>query len=80
MASLTIKNLPSALHDRLKASAAANRRSLNSEVIAQLERALGSGPVDPDALLAGVRAVRERAALPYLTDAKLREAREQGRA
>lgn len=38
---LTLKNIPDEIYERLKASAAANRRSLNSEAILCLERALG---------------------------------------
>lgn len=37
MATLTIRNLPDALHARLKERARLNRRSLNQEVIAELE-------------------------------------------
>jgi hypothetical protein len=37
-------------------------------------------PVDADALLARARAVRERAALPYLTSDELRAMRDAGRA
>ena len=36
MATLTLKNVPDDLYRRLKAQAAANRRSLNQEAIAQL--------------------------------------------
>jgi len=79
MANLTIKNLPDAVHQRLKEIAALNRRSLNSEIIHRLERSVGTAPVDTEGLLARVRAVRERAALPYLTDEDLRAARESGR-
>lgn len=80
MASITIKNVPDPLYERLKEIAARNRRSINSEVIVQLERALGAAAVDADALLARARAVRERGEIPYLTDAELRSAREEGRA
>ena len=38
MRNLTLKNIPASLHERLKAQAAANRRSLNREVIERLER------------------------------------------
>jgi plasmid stability protein len=38
---LTLKNLPDALHDRLSAAAKRHRRSLNNEAIVCLE-------VDPD--------------------------------
>ena len=37
---LTLKNIPDTIYDRLKASAQANRRSLNSEVLVCLESAL----------------------------------------
>lgn len=37
---LTLKNVPDEIYERLKASAQANRRSLNSEAIVCLERVL----------------------------------------
>lgn len=80
MTNLTIKNLPNGLYERLKATAKGNRRSLNSEVIYRLERSLGAAQADPETLLGRVRAVRERAELPYLTDEALRAARDEGRA
>ena len=80
MSTLTIKNLPDGLHRRLKEIAERNRRSLNSEVIHLLERSLDAAPVDPRSLLVRARAVREKADLPYLTDAALRAARDEGRA
>lgn len=40
MAGLLIKDLPGELHEKLKARAAANRRSLSSEAITILEKAL----------------------------------------
>lgn len=80
MANLTIKNIPPALHERLEERAARNHRSLNSEVIHALEGATGGVPVDTEALLASVRAVRERAALPYRTPDELRSLRDEGRA
>lgn len=43
MASLLIRNLPPELHARLKASAAANRRSLTQEAILIVERGLATG-------------------------------------
>jgi plasmid stability protein len=80
MTNLTIKNLPRGLYERFKARAERNRRSLNSEVIHCLEQAAGTAPIDIEATLASIRAVRERARLPYLTEAELRAAREDGRA
>jgi plasmid stability protein len=79
MTNLTLKNIPASLYRQLKETAARNHRSLNSEVIARLESSLGAAAVDTDLLLARARAVRERAELPYLTDAALRSARNKGR-
>ncbi len=79
MSNLTLKGVPERLHEQLRRAADANRRSLNSEVIHRLESSFGLAPLDPAELLARARAVRERAPLPYLTDAALREARERGR-
>lgn len=79
VASITLKNVPEALHERLKEEAARRRRSLNSEILVRLERSLGVAPVDAEGLLARARAVRERLDVPYLTDAELRDARAEGR-
>ena len=80
MPSLTIKNVPDEVYARLKDRAQRNHRSLNSEVIHCLEQATGGMPEDPEALLARVRAVRERGRLPYRTPDELRAWRERGRA
>lgn len=58
MASLTIKNVPDALLRALRARAASHRRSLNSEVLHCLESLAQPTPVDADALLAEIRAIR----------------------
>ncbi len=82
MANLTIKNVPEKLHRRLKQSAAEHRRSVNSEVIACLERELMSRRVDPEEFLAEVRQLRERLAAKtgiFVTDKDLREAKNWGR-
>ncbi len=72
---LTLKNIPKDLYERLKQRAAEHRRSINSEILVCLERALHSERVDPQALLARADAVRERAALSPVTDELLSEAR-----
>ena len=53
-----MKNVPHDVYRQLKLSAKKNRRSLNSEIIARLEDALGSEPVHVDQLLARIRRVR----------------------
>lgn len=79
MATLTIEKLPDALYWRLEERAARNRRSINAEAIACLERSLGVISVEPEVLLARLAAVRDRARDLYLTDADLKEARGRGR-
>lgn len=72
MPRLLIRDVPNGLHRKLKARAAANRRSLNSEALAILESALydRSGPLT----LAQIDSLRVRGRRP-LTDAVLERAR-----
>jgi predicted HicB family RNase H-like nuclease len=53
------KNIPPELHERLKEAAEAHRRSLNREVIACLEQVVRAQRVDPEALIARARRLRE---------------------
>ena len=55
---LSLKNVPHDVYRQLKQSAKKNRRSMNSEIIARLEEALGSEPEHIDELLARIRKVR----------------------
>lgn len=81
MATLTIKNLPDPLYAQLKARAAEHRRSINSEAILAVERALTEARAgDPATLLAKLRRGRARLKDIYLTDKDLHAARESGRA
>lgn len=81
MATLTIKNLPDSLYQRLKARAAEHRRSLNSEAILAVEQAVtGSGPADPKEILAALRRARGRLDRVFVMDADLLAARRDGRA
>jgi plasmid stability protein len=58
MASLTLKDIPPGLHERLRQRAARNRRSLSQEALACLELAAAAEPVDPSQLLAQARSLR----------------------
>ena len=53
---LTLKNIPDALYERLKASAVLNRRSLNSEAIVHLESVFLPTRLAPTERLARARA------------------------
>ena len=78
MLNLTLKNLPPDLHARLKASAVANRRSLNREILARLEAQLEAPPVD---VTAELRALQEFvASLPRVDHGRVGQYRGAGRA
>lgn len=85
MPTLTIKNLPDDLYRQLKTRAAANRRSLNSEILTCLEQALTLQHIDAAearARLARADAVRvglERPGLHRLTETAIRSAKSSGR-
>lgn len=56
MASILIKDVPPALHERLREAAARDHRSVNKEIIALLEAALDRSPATlPPPLQAGFR-------------------------
>jgi antitoxin FitA len=55
---LTLKNIPDEVYSRLKAAAAAHRRSLNSEAIVCLESVLVPAKVKPSERLARARELR----------------------
>lgn len=59
---LTLKNIPDEVYERLKIAADAHRRSLNSEAIVCLETVLRPGLVTAEERLQRIRAVR--ASLP----------------
>lgn len=75
MPSLTVKNIPPELYERLKRSAEEHRRSINSEILVCLERALSSERMDPQTIVAQADVLRARAALSPVTDERLAEAR-----
>jgi plasmid stability protein len=79
MPTLTIKNIPDDLYLRLKRSAKANRRSLNSEIILCIERAYRSRRIDPEAVLARARVLREKSAAYVITEDELTAAKRAGR-
>lgn len=60
MSSLTLKNLPAEVHALLKRSARQNRRSLNSEILARLERDLVVPAVNRSRLTRNLKTFTER--------------------
>ncbi|MGB7541423.1 MAG: Arc family DNA-binding protein [Burkholderiales bacterium] len=60
MLTLTLKNIPREVHAVLKESAEKNRRSLNSEILARLERDVSAPKVDRTRLARELRAFTDR--------------------
>ena len=56
---ITVKNIPVEIYEKLKRAAEISHRSINSEIIACIERAVCSQEIDPDLLLANARRLRE---------------------
>jgi antitoxin FitA len=76
---LTLKNIPDEVYERLKASAAANRRSLNSEAIVCLEKALRPNKVSVEERLRRVDELRKRIKGPGLTMEEIDAFKREGR-
>ena len=78
MATLTIRNLPDALHERLKRHAEWHRRSLNNEAIVLLEQALQQAPAEGGAIRERLRALRSEAPPLTLDPEELKQTRREG--
>jgi plasmid stability protein len=74
MATLTVKNIPDDLYQRLKMQAEANHRSINGEIIACIESSVRSRGIDPEQILADARRIREITSQYAITDAELDKA------
>jgi plasmid stability protein len=80
MPTLTIKGLPDDVYHRLRDQAAAHHRSLNGEIIACLERSVGSPRPSPAERLAQADALRKRLKhVKALSGDELRAAIREGR-
>ena len=59
MATVTVKNIPDELYDRLKSVAEINRRSVKSEIIVCIENAVAIRRIDVDEELENARRLRQ---------------------
>lgn len=77
MPTLTVRDIPQDLYERLRERASDNRRSMSSEIVVLLERTLQPQLLDPEALIAEAEAFQARFSkpLPDLTT----EAKRAGR-
>ena len=80
MATLTLKNIPDDVYERLKAAAALHRRSLNSEAIVCLESVLIPTRVDRAERLARIRRLRAELAGAEFGEADIDAMKLEGRA
>lgn len=79
MATVTVKNIPDDLYDRLKSLAEMNRRSVNSEIIVCIENAVGGRRIDPEEVLENARKLRQLTANHPITDEEFNLAKAEGR-
>ncbi len=79
MATVTVKNIPDKLYARLKSIAVINRRSINSEIIMCIDRAVVSRPIDPAKILEEARQLRKLSANHPIEDEEFSQAKAKGR-
>lgn len=79
MPTITVKNIPVDLYEKLKQTAMMSHRSINSEIIACIERSVSSKPVNPEQLLANARKLRSKTAAHEITDNEFNQAKTSGR-
>lgn len=79
MPTITVKNIPPETYARLKQAAQANHRSLNSEIIACIERAVSSQPFDPETTLRRARQLRDKTSEYVISDDEFNQAKNTGR-
>lgn len=68
MSTITLKNVPRRLHALLKARAKRSHRSLNGEILACLEGAVGAPPVDVEDWLRSAARLRRAVKVPLSND------------
>jgi plasmid stability protein len=76
---ITVKNIPSELYERLKLSAGLHHRSMNSEIIALMEESLAAKKRKPEDFLATARALREKVGRYGLKKEFVDRAKREGR-
>jgi plasmid stability protein len=79
MATLTLKQVPDDLYQKLKERAATHRRSLNNEAIHCLEQMVQDRRLNSQEWLEEARALRRQTPDLFLTEEALRAAKDSGR-
>jgi len=76
---ITVKNIPPELYERLKQSAVLHHRSINSEVIALIEASIAAKKRKPEDFLASAKAIREKTGRYELKKEFIDRAKREGR-
>lgn len=79
MPNITVKNIPDEIYEKLKKSAEISHRSINSEIIACIEQAVQSQPINLDLLLTNARKLRSLTSSHPITDDEFNQAKNTGR-
>ena len=79
MPALTIKNIPDTIYEQLKTAAELHRRSINSEVLIYLERALLATKISPTERLSRIEQLRANIKFNNITPEDIEQAINSGR-
>ncbi|MDH5694883.1 MAG: Arc family DNA-binding protein [Gammaproteobacteria bacterium] len=79
MPNITLKNIPDQLYSKLKQSAEAHHRSLNSEILYCVEKALGTTKIDISTHIETARKLRLKTVSHPLLEEELNQAKNMGR-
>ncbi|MCJ7681872.1 MAG: Arc family DNA-binding protein [Candidatus Aminicenantes bacterium] len=78
-ATITLKNIPDELYEKLKERALRNHRSINREIISIFEVTLTPHPIDPDDFLTTALELRTETKKARLTQDFIHAAKREGR-
>jgi plasmid stability protein len=79
MVTVTIKNIPEEIYERIKTQAKVNHRSINGEILSILEQAISIPPIDVEATIKRARKVRELTAQYTITADEIEKLINEGR-
>ncbi len=79
MPAITLKNIPDSLYAQLKTAASAHHRSLNSEILYCVERALGTHKINTAEHIEMAKKLRVKTAKYNLTEQQLNDFKNEGR-
>ena len=81
MRTITVKNIPDDLYERLKKSAADSRRSMNSEVIVCIEQTIQSQRhKDTQNIIVRAQGIRSKTSSHIASDTEINKMKASGRA